>query len=180
MDEKVKKLNLCSGLDYKEGWINLDFNPDYKHEVLWDLTKLPIPFPDNEFDEIIAIHCIEHFHDPLNIVNELWRIGKPGCKITIKVPHFSSPFSKGDLTHHHQFSTRDFSHFELDPVYYNSKTRFKVKTSLNCVNARGRLWAKIYNFIFNPIVNFNFSLTENVLCKFIAIYENIYELTVIK
>jgi len=142
------------------------------------MTKLPTPFPDNEFDEIIAIHCIEHFHDPLLIVNELWRIGKPGCKITIKVPHWSCHFSKGDLTHHHQFSSREFSHFELDPVYYNTKTRFKVHTRLRCLNDRGRFIPKLINFIFTPILNINFSLTENILCRFLPVYENIYELTV--
>lgn len=32
----MKKLNLGSGKDYKKGWINLDYNPDYKLEkVFW-------------------------------------------------------------------------------------------------------------------------------------------------
>jgi len=176
----MKRLNVGSGTDYREGWINLDYNSEYHPEVVWDLTNLPLPFPDNEFDEIEMIHVLEHFHDPLNIVNELWRISKPGAKITIKVPHHSCHFSKGDLTHHHQFSTREFTHFEFDPIYYNTKTRFKVKTSVRCLNDRGRFIPKIINAVMNPILNFNFSILENFLCRVFPVYENIYELIVIK
>ena len=176
----MKKLNIGSGTDYREGWINLDYNSKYNPEVVWDLNKLPLPFGDNTFDEIIMIHVLEHFHDPLLIVNELWRIGKPAAKITIKVPHWSCHFSSGDLTHHHRFSSREFSHFEYDPIYYNTQTRFKVNTRLRCLNDRGRLPARLINFVFTPLLNLSFSLTENFLCKILPVYENIYELEVLK
>ena len=176
----MKRLNVGSGTDRRKNWVNLDYNSEYHPDVIWDLTQLPLPFKDNEFDEVIMIHVLEHFHDPLLIVNELWRIGKPGCKITIKIPHWSCHFSKGDLTHHHQFSSRDFSHYNLDPIYYNKSARFKVTTRLNCINARGRWWARCINAIMNPILNASFSLTENVLCRIFPIYEIINELEVVK
>ncbi len=179
-NKEMKRLNIGSGTDYREGWDNIDYNKEYHPEIIWDLTKMPWPIEDSTYDEIAMIHVLEHFHDPILIVNEIYRISKNGAKVLIKVPHHSSHFSKGDLTHHHQFSTREFTHFQYDEIYYNSSTRFKVKTSLNCVNAKNRLPAKIFNYIFNPIVNFNFSLTENLLCKFIPIYEVIFELEVIK
>jgi len=176
----MQRLNIGSGTDYREGWINLDYNPKYKPEVVWDLTKLPLPFEDSTFDEIIMIHVLEHFHDPLLLVNEMWRIGKAGCKITIKVPHWSCHFSAGDLTHHHRFSSREFSHFNLDKVYYNKEIDFKVTARLNCINARGRLFARMINAVMNPLLNWNFSITENFLCKVFPIYENIYKLEVVK
>ena len=114
------KLNLGSGNDYREGWVNLDYNELCNPDVCWDLTKLPLPFKDNTFDEIIMMHVLEHFYNPLDIVNELWRIAKPNSKITIKVPHWSCHFAYGDLTHKSYYSSRSFQHFNDEPDYYNS------------------------------------------------------------
>ena len=174
------KLNLGSGNEKKEGWVNLDYNELCYPDVLWDINKLPLPFEDNTFDEIIVIHVLEHFYNPLDIVNELWRIAKPNSKITIKVPHWSCHFAYGDLTHKSYYSSRSFMHFNDEPDYYNSNVRFNVKRRLNGINPKERIGAKIWNFIFNPLLNFNYSLTENFFCKILPIYENIFELKVIK
>ena len=174
------KLNLGSGTDYRKGWVNLDYSERCKPDILWDLTILPLPFEDNTFNEIEMIHVLEHFYNPLDIINELWRIAKPNAKITIKLPHWSCHFAYGDLTHKSYYSSRSFLHYNDDHEYYNSISRFNVKTRLNSVNARGRIFPKIWNFVFNPIINMSFSLTENFLCKLLPIYENIYILEVLK
>ena len=174
------KLNLGSGNDYKKGWVNLDYNKLCNPDIVWDITKLPLPFKDNEFDEIIMIHVLEHFYNPIDIINELWRISKPNAKITIKVLHWSCHFAYGDLTHKSYYSSRSFMHFNDSKDYYNSNTRFEITRKLNGVNIRNRIGAKIWNLIFNPILNFSYSLTENFFCKILPIYENIYKLKVIK
>jgi SAM-dependent methyltransferase len=38
----------------------LDYNPGHEPDVLWDLTKHPLPFDDNSFDEVHAYHVLEH------------------------------------------------------------------------------------------------------------------------
>jgi hypothetical protein len=40
--------------------VTLDINPDNEPDVLWDLTKLPLPFGDGEFAEIHAYEILEH------------------------------------------------------------------------------------------------------------------------
>ena len=174
------RLNVGSGTDKRSDFINMDYNSLYNPEVIHNMDSIPWPFEDNTFDEILIQHVIEHTHNPLLWVQEMWRISKPGAKIVIKCPHWSTHWAYGDLTHFSQFSSRSFSHFNLDEIYYNVPARFKVHTELHCLNPRGRFWAKAINFFMNPLLNFSFSLTENALCKIFPVYENQYTLEVCK
>jgi SAM-dependent methyltransferase len=103
-------------------------------DVVHDLDVFPYPFADNEFDEIICDDVIEHLDDVLKVMKELWRIGKPGAKMIVSTPHFSSDNYYTDPTHKHPFSSRSFNYF--DPVYaknfhqFYSNVRFKI---LKCV-----------------------------------------------
>jgi len=94
--QEIKKLNLGSGEDKKEGYINIDFNPLAEPDVNHDLNQLPYPFEANTFDEVVAFHIIEHLDKPFEIMKELHRILKPGGLLHIKVPHFSRGFSHAE------------------------------------------------------------------------------------
>ena len=54
-----KKLHLGCGLDYKDGYINIDFNKNVKADMYLDLTK-KFPFRDNTIDEIFTEGFVEH------------------------------------------------------------------------------------------------------------------------
>jgi len=92
----MKKLNFGCGQFRKEGYINIDFNPATEPDILHDLEKFPYPFEDESIDLVEADHVLEHFHNPLWAMKEVWRILKPGGRIIIKVPHFSRGFSHAD------------------------------------------------------------------------------------
>ena len=82
----MKKLNLGSGNELLQGYINIDlYNPkaDLKH----DLTK-PLPFEDGSVDEIYAKHIIEHFtvNEWIDIKKDWYRVLKVGGKLTIECP----------------------------------------------------------------------------------------------
>jgi SAM-dependent methyltransferase len=55
---KLKKLNLGSGLDYREGWVNVDCNKEVKADVYALAHELP--FENEEFDYVLASHVLEH------------------------------------------------------------------------------------------------------------------------
>lgn len=68
------RLNLASGTDVKDGWVNLDVVPRWKMaprgcDVVWDARKDKIPFPDGSADEVYAgyllLHLAPHFHKPV-------------------------------------------------------------------------------------------------------------------
>lgn len=70
----------------------LDNNPSHKPDVLWDLTKHPLPFSDEEFDEIHAYQVLEHLANQgdyeffFREFTEYHRILKPGGLFCASVP----------------------------------------------------------------------------------------------
>ena len=53
------KLNLGSGKDYIQDWINVDIEEQYHPDVLADITK-PLPFSDGSASYIKAYDILEH------------------------------------------------------------------------------------------------------------------------
>lgn len=107
----VKKLNLGSGkLDVRRGYVNLDVTNYPGTDVVWDLNKLPLPFKDNEFDEILAYSILEHINY-VPLMDELYRILKKGCLIKIRTPHFTYCEAYADPTHINHFAYLTFFYF---------------------------------------------------------------------
>jgi SAM-dependent methyltransferase len=83
----------------------LDNNPNHKPDVLHDLTVHPLPFYDNEFDEIHAYEVLEHLAQQgdynffFNEFTEYWRILKPGGFLMVTTPLPTSPWAWGDPSH---------------------------------------------------------------------------------
>jgi SAM-dependent methyltransferase len=186
----MKYLNFGSGIDYKKSdhpngieWVNLDNNPSYPVEVLYDFTIFPYPFEDNTFDGVLMSHVFEHIDPNINIkvLEELYRICKPGAEIDIKCPHFSHFSAFGDLTHKKYFSSYVFENFSTKDNYYSSIAKFKVvRKQFDAIKIKDRLWKKIYCFLVNPIINMSPILTDQILSKIFLISEIRWVLKVIK
>ncbi len=90
---------------FGEGLVRLDINPDHKPDVVWDLEQRPLPFEDNEFDEIHAYEVLEHvgrqgdYRGFFEEFSEYWRILKPNGCIYATVPRWDSPWAYGDPSH---------------------------------------------------------------------------------
>ena len=86
-----KILDVGCGWNKTPGAIGIDSNAKTDADVIHDLGVVPYPFPDNEFEEIVCRHVIEHVPDVMALITELYRIAKPGGRITIVTPHYSNP-----------------------------------------------------------------------------------------
>lgn len=106
-----KLLDVGCGNNKVAGAIGIDISGNTKADVIHDLDKLPWPFEDNVFDEIICNDVLEHLEDIPGIMDELHRIGKPNSILRIRVPHFSSHNSYNDVTHKHLFGVFAFDGF---------------------------------------------------------------------
>jgi SAM-dependent methyltransferase len=95
-------------------------------EQVWDLDELPYPFADNEFDRILAVDVLEHLRDVRRSVEELWRIGRPGANLLVRVPHWTSYRAHRDPTHRTDFDEHSFDYFGLGEYSYYSKARLNV------------------------------------------------------
>ena len=47
----------------------------------------PIPFADNEFDCVIIVDIIEHLYDDAGLIQEIYRVLKPGCPLIVNAPN---------------------------------------------------------------------------------------------
>lgn len=99
-----KRMWLPGQEEWKE-LVTLDMNPDHKPDVVWDLTKRPLPFDDNTFDEIHAYEVLEHLGQQgdwrsfFEEWSEWWRMLKPGAHLYACSPVWSSEGAWGDPGH---------------------------------------------------------------------------------
>jgi SAM-dependent methyltransferase len=173
----MKRLNLGSGKNYLEGYINVDNNPHSKADVVHDLNSYPYPFEDNEFDEVLASHIIEHLNDPLDFLQEIYRVSKKGAKIIIKCPHFSCNWIHP--RHKSAISTKLFDFLDENNSEYYENAKFKVisitlKWMGNTkLGKRKNLIIKLFNLIINFFANINPALTERIWCYWVGGFEEI-------
>ena len=97
------KLNLGCGQRHLADFVNVDKEPKAKPDVLCDLETFPWPFETASADEIVASHVMEHLGQALpiflGIMQEIYRILRPGGILEIKTPHHRSDGYWGDPTH---------------------------------------------------------------------------------
>ncbi len=125
------KIDIGCGTSKKNGFIGVDIlkldNVDIQH----DLNIIPYPFKDSAVDEIWMDQVLEHLNNPLEVVNELYRIAKNGAIITIGVPYFRSFYATIDPTHRNFFGINWFNYFDPSHIfqqkYQYSQAKFKLE-----------------------------------------------------
>ena len=105
------KLHIGCSSDKREGYLNVDINSKCNPDKILDLNKIPYPFSDNSFDEILANHILEHLDDPLAVVMELKRVLKKGGVLKIEVPYYKTEGYFSDLTHKKAFTLKTFPRY---------------------------------------------------------------------
>jgi len=82
----VRKLQIGSGLNILEGWLNSDLNPS-ADAVSVDATKT-FPFVEGSFDYVYSEHMIEHidYKTGVQMLAECYRVLGPGGKVRIATP----------------------------------------------------------------------------------------------
>lgn len=95
--------------------IYLDIDETSNPDVLWDLNDRPLPFDDEEFDEIHAYEVLEHVGKQgdwqafFEEFEEYFRVLKPKGKFYGSCPSISSPWLWGDPGHTRVICTETFT-----------------------------------------------------------------------
>jgi SAM-dependent methyltransferase len=105
----------CGSAKYP-GAIGIDVSADTDADIVANLDEVPWPVDDGSFDQILMQDVLEHLEHPLEALAELHRIGRPGARIHIRTPHFSSVLAYGDPTHRHAFSVLAIKSF-AEPLF---------------------------------------------------------------
>ncbi len=124
----TQRLNVGCGHNVIEGWINLDSAKRPGVDIVCDLETLrdhPIPLPDGSVDEFLLSHVIEHVRDSLGLMQELWRLARPGASAVIRVPHGGSDDAWEDPTHVRAYFAGSFG-FLSQPHYWRADYGYRA------------------------------------------------------
>jgi len=116
------RLNLGCGRNILNDWINIDWIQSPGIDVVADLGQCattPLPFADDQVDEFLLSHVIEHIPQTLPLMQELYRIAKSGARAWIRVPHGSSDDAWEDPTHVRAYFPGSFGYFS-QPYYWRA------------------------------------------------------------
>lgn len=127
---KMIKLNLGCGNDYRKGWINVDFNKEVKADVYADFAK-KLPFKDNYADVVLLDNVLEHIMPEryFAFLEELYRICKHGAIVHIYTPHYSGMYAFGHPAHYKYFGIGSFDFMRHEDAFNGeryTKARFDV------------------------------------------------------
>lgn len=116
------KLHLGCGKTILPGWINVDCVNNPGVDLVFDLEKcdtIPLPLAEDSIDSIYASHLLEHIARPLPLLQELYRVAKPGARATFLLPYGSSDDAFEDPTHVRQYFLYSFGYFS-QPYYWRA------------------------------------------------------------
>lgn len=113
----------CS--DHKtKGSVGMDIRAVEGVDIVHNIEVTPWPLPDACCLRILASHIIEHL-DPakmVDILNEAWRVMKPGGQLFIAMPYAGSPRFFQDPTHKHAWNEVSAQYWDpecqLYGIYY--------------------------------------------------------------
>ncbi len=119
----MKILDIGCGCNKTADAIGLDHHPGSDADVLADFEQGFFPFADASFDRVICSHVIEHVRSPVRLMEECWRVLRPGGTLLVKTPHYTHWTSWGDPTHYHHFGSHALRHFcqPQSTVYYRCR-----------------------------------------------------------
>lgn len=125
------KVNLGAGGDIRPGFVNHDLVSLPGIDVTWNLNIYPWPWANESVDELVVKDVLEHLHDFMAAMEEIYRILKPGGVAKVKVPYWNGWPCHADPTHRRGFHELTFRFF--DPTspycqerYYYSHARFTI------------------------------------------------------
>lgn len=108
------KLHIGCGRTKLKNWINIDNRVSVEPDVNFDLESCAtsrLPFDDSSVDSIFCAHTLEHIVNILPLMQELYRVAKPGCRFLAVVPHGSNDAAYEDPTHVRHFFEGSFRYF---------------------------------------------------------------------
>lgn len=107
-------LDIGAGETRRPGFVTLDKRALDGIDIVHDLEAFPYPLDDAACLTIVASHVVEHIKPwlMLDFMNELWRIGKPGCQLAISMPYGYSDGFLQDPTHCNMCNYATWQYFD--------------------------------------------------------------------
>jgi SAM-dependent methyltransferase len=127
-------LDVGCGAKKYPGAVGIDVSADTAADVVHDLDGVPWPLEDEGFDQILLQDVIEHLGNLYAVFGEQHRVGRPGARVHIRTPHFSSALAYSDPTHRRFLSAAPVRAPAEPGFAHYSAARFRI------VGVRLDLW----------------------------------------
>ncbi len=163
-------LNIGSGRDRRDGFVNVDLARLAEVDVVASLTGEALPFPDDTFTVALCRDILEHV-EVVPALREIHRVLAPGGTVVISAVHFTSRNLYVDPTHIRGYSVRTFDFFvkgssRRDRGYYFDFSFSEVVESAIQFSAQlGRGRFLVWDRLVEPLVNSR------------ALVQDLYEMT---
>ena len=100
----------CGATKQVDQAVGIDAHPAPGVDVVADLED-GLPFHDDTFDHVFAVHVLEHVADLLGAMRELHRVLRPTGLLHVLCPLWTSPNALGDPTHVRPVDVPVFKYF---------------------------------------------------------------------
>lgn len=120
------RLHLGCGKNILPGYINVDKVDFPGISYKWDIC-MGIPLDDNSVDYVASQDLLEHIppENKVFVINEIWRVLKPGGIMEHNVPNAGSQNDFGSPTHLSHWSLQQFEHWDVDSYRYEKDREFE-------------------------------------------------------
>jgi SAM-dependent methyltransferase len=111
------RLDVGCGENKMQGFLGIDKRPCKGVDIVHDIEKFPWPLKDESVLDIFCSHVMEHIKPwlMLDLMNEMWRVMKPGGQLVISMPYGVSFGFVQDPTHCNACNEATWTYF--DPRY---------------------------------------------------------------
>jgi len=95
------KLDVGCGGAKQKGFVGLDLRALPGVDIVHNAEIVPYPLPAESCSTILCSHLLEHIcpKNFINVINEFWRLLKPGGQLWISMPYGTSQGFHQDPTH---------------------------------------------------------------------------------
>ena len=161
--------------------IGIDMNPNTAADVLCNLDAGALPFRDDSFDQVRAVHLIEHVENVISTIEEFHRVTRAGGTIYLVTPHYTDFSSFCDPTHRWHLNTFSFWYFYPDGLHGESSWYTQARLRQRHLRVRLlQVWRYLgFEFLVNHSLRFR-RFWEFYLCYMIRGKVMEFELEVLK
>ncbi len=174
-------LDLGCGRRKFPGAIGVDRNPDTAADVLCDFDRGRLPFADDSFDQVRAIHLLEHVADVVRVMEEMHRVTRSGGTVLVVTPHYTDSSSFADPTHRWHLNSFAFRFFYPGGIHGEDHWYTRARLRERRLRVRLlRVWRGLgFEFLVNRFVWFR-RFWEFYLCYLVRGKVMEFEFEVVK
>lgn len=115
-------LDIGCGRNKLPGAAGLDSTAHAGVDIVADLNR-PLPVDSESYDVVHANQVLEHVQNLVGLMDEIWRVLKPGGMLVAHVPYFRSSWAHVDPTHVRSFTINTLDYF-VQHTSYHERYRF--------------------------------------------------------